>query len=428
MSTSKNLTIKNIQLYLNVMKITRFHSIIFSLIITFLLVFTFTASTHAQGGPNTLPQMALNHIPVCPPGPKNEDVRCHSHVIVDGKGKPLATTSPTGYSPAQFQGAYGLVGSSSSGRILAIVDAFDQTNIKSDLDNYNSIYGLPSFPACSGDIKNSSIPCFQKVDQNGGANYPAFDSGWGLEISPDVEVAHAVCPDCKLLLVEANDNSYTNLMAAVDRAVTMGANVVSNSYGSGEFSSETSFDSHFNHQGVAITFSSGDSGYGSSYPAASGFVTSVGGTTLNLGSGNTYGSESAWKGSGSGCSKYETKPSWQTDTGCFNRTIADVSADADPATGASVYDSNYNGQSGWFQVGGTSLSSPLIAGVYALKGVPTGANANSLPYSNSPTTNLHDVKTGSNGFCKRSVKYLCTAVTGYDGPTGLGTPNGTGAF
>ena len=176
---------------------------------------------------------------------------------------------------------------------------------------------------------------------------------------------------------------------------------------------------------MPLTFSSGDGGYGVEYPAASQYVTAVGGTTLTLGSGNSYQSESAWADAGSGCSSYEPKPSWQLDSGCSHRTVADVSADADPNTGAAVYDSvAYSGQSGWFQVGGTSLASPLVAAVYALAGNTSSDNYGATPYAH--TAQLHDVIGGSNGSC--SPAYLCTAVSGFDGPTGLGTPSGIAAF
>jgi hypothetical protein len=182
---------------------------------------------------------------------------------------------------------------------------------------------------------------------------------------------------------------------------------------------------HFNHIGVPITFSSGDGGYGVEYPAASQYVTAVGGTTLNLNSNNSYKSESVWSGAGSGCSAYEPKPSWQKDSGCIRRTVADVAADADPNTGAAVYDTvRDQGRSGWFQVGGTSLASPLAAAVYALAGNASSTSDGSYPYAH--TSALHDVTSGSNGSCGGS--YLCTGVVGYDGPTGNGTPNGTAAF
>jgi subtilase family serine protease len=224
-----------------------------------------------------------------------------------------------------------------------------------------------------------------------------------------------------------------NLGTAVNRAVTLGAKYVSNSYGGSESSSDTSYDSsYFNHAGVAITVSAGDSGYGAEYPAASKYVTSVGGTALAKATSTTRGwSETVWKtssteGTGSGCSAYDAKPTWQTDTGCTKRTISDVSAVADPATGVSVYDS-YGITAGWYTFGGTSASSPIIAGVYALAGTPsTSSYPASFPYAKAGTSALNDVTSGNNGTC--STTYLCTAQSGYDGPTGLGTPEGVSAF
>ena len=343
--------------------------------------------------------------------------RCHALVVTDRRGNPLATTSPTGYGPVQFRTAYGLTAASGT-QTIGIVDAFNDPKAESDLSVYSSTYGLPACTTANG--------CFQKVNQTGGKRYPRGDQGWALEISLDVQVAHAVCPTCKILLVEAKTNSFSNLITAEDYA-TSHADVVSNSWGGGEFSLETtsSYDGHFNRPGVPITVSSGDSGYGVEYPAASRYVTAVGGTTLNLNPDNTRASETAWNGAGSGCSAFESKQAWQTDTGCTRRTVADVSADANPSTGASVYDSyGYNGQSGWFRVGGTSLSAPLIAAVYALAGNGASTTYGSYPYAHA--SSLYDVVSGSNGSCGGS--YLCTAKAGYDGPTGLGTPNGTGAF
>jgi subtilase family serine protease len=368
---------------------------------------------------------AKGHMKVCPPG-KDDVAGCHASVVIDAFGKPAVSPAPSGYGPAAFHAAYTTNTTASGNKIIAIIDAYDQPNIQSDLNAYSAAFGIPSLPACKGPITNSSTPCFAKVNQQGATNkMPRADAGWGLETSLDVEVAHAMCQNCGILLVEANSASYADLMAAVDRAVSMGATVVSNSYGSSEFAGETGYDFHFNHPGVAFTVSSGDNGYGPQYPAASPFVTAVGGTSLTITNG-AYAGETAWNGSGSGCSAYESKPSFQTDSGCgTKRTIADVSAVADPATGAAVYDSlRYQGQSGWFQVGGTSLAAPLIAGVYALAGVPAATQANSLPYSFA--SSLHDIVSGTNGVC--TPGYLCSAVAGYDGPTGLGTPNGLGAF
>jgi subtilase family serine protease len=361
--------------------------------------------------------MAAGSRPVCPGPAASGTARCHSHVTTDPNGNPKASTLPSGYGPVQFQTAYSLPSNTAgAGQTIGIVDAYDDPNIESDLAVYSSTYGLAACTTANG--------CFKKVDQRGGTNYPTKNAGWSLEISLDVEIAHAICPNCKILLVEADSNSFANLNAAEDYA-TAHATVVSNSWGGGESSGETSYDSHFNHIGIPITFSSGDSGYGVEYPAASQFVTAVGGTTLTLNSNNTWKNETVWSGAGSGCSAYEPKPSWQKDTGCIRRTVADVAADADPNTGAAVYDSvRYQGRSGWFQVGGTSLSSPLIAAVYALADNATSTVDGSYPYGH--TSSLHDVTSGSNGSCSGS--YLCTGKTGYDGPTGNGTPNNTTAF
>jgi subtilase family serine protease len=348
---------------------------------------------------------------------------CFARVITRRSGFTVAAASPSGYGPAQFQTAYGLPSATAgTGQTIGIVDAYDDPTVEKDLGTYSTQYGLPACTTANG--------CFKKVNQTGGTSYPRSNGGWALEISLDVQVAHAVCPNCKILLAEASSNSFTNLLTAEDYA-TSHANAVSNSWGGSESSSETGYDSHFNRPGVPITVSSGDSGYGVEYPAASRFVNAVGGTTLNLNADNTRASETVWNGAGSGCSAYETKPAWQTDTGCARRTVADVSADADPNTGASVYDSTpyctffiFNCTTGWYKVGGTSLAAPLVASVYALAGNGAATTYGSYPYSNA--SSLYDVVTGSNGSCGGS--YLCTGRPGYDGPSGLGTPNGTGGF
>nr|MBI5455623.1 hypothetical protein [Candidatus Levybacteria bacterium] len=393
-------------------------------VLVFFFAFTLTFSNlikinGSQRSPR--PVVVKNHVPVCPGSVSPGSARCSARAVSDTKGSPLVTTSPTGYGPLEFHGAYNLPTTATSGMpIIAIVDAYDNPNALSDLNTYSSTFGIPSLPACSGSIASSSVPCFAKIDQNGGTTYPKVDSGWALESSLDVQVAHAICQNCKILLVEATSNSILDLGKAVNQAVSQGAVVVSNSYGASEFSSETSYDAYYNHPAVAVLASAGDAGFGTGYPAASKYVVSVGGTTLYLNTDNTYNNETVWSGTSSGCSAYEGKPSWQTDSGCANRTLNDVSADADPSTGASVYDSTpYNGQSGWFQVGGTSLSSPLIAAVFAL----SGNYQVSTLYSNA--SYLHDITSGSNGTCS---SYLCVAGVGFDGPTGLGTPNGLTAF
>jgi subtilase family serine protease len=403
--------------------------ILFSLLLCGLGLLYFTQTARAQNDKNIETQDVRQeggkyHARVCAI-PNSGDAGCTARVATDQSGKPKTTSSPAAYGPAQFQTAYALPSATAGfDKTIAIVDAYDDPTIKNDLTVYSSQYGLPPCTTDNG--------CLTIVNQAGGSQLPAPNSGWALEISLDVEIAHAVCPNCSILLVEANSNSLTNLFAAENYAAAH-AVAVSNSWGAGEFSGETGYDSNFNHPGVAITVSSGDSGYGTSYPAVSPYVTAVGGTTLALNANNSWKSESAWSGSGSGCSSWETvKPQGQpTLSGCSKRVIADVSADADPNTGAAVYDSYLCSGQCWFKVGGTSLSSPLVAAVYALSGNTTGA-ANVIPYRVASTTssysaNFHDVTSGSNGHCGRNVA-LCSAVPGFDGPTGLGTPNGIGAF
>ncbi|MEU6355742.1 S53 family peptidase [Streptomyces sp. NPDC047072] len=340
--------------------------------------------------------------------------------------KAADASTPSGYGPSNLQSAYGLTSaaaSNGSGETIAIVDAYNDPNAEADLATYRSYYGLSACTTANG--------CFKKVSQTGSTtSLPSSDSGWAEEISLDLDMASAICPNCNILLVEAKSATMANLGTAVNEAVTLGAKYVSNSYGGSESSSDTSYDtSYFNHPGVAITVSAGDADYGAEYPAASRYVTSVGGTKLSTSSTTRGWTETVWKtssteGTGSGCSSYDAKPSWQTDTGCTKRMIADVSAVADPATGVSVYDS-YGVTAGWYTFGGTSASSPIIAGVYALAGTPSsGSYPASFPYAH--TSALNDVTSGNNGTC--STSYFCTAGTGYDGPTGWGTPAGVTAF
>jgi len=341
--------------------------------------------------------------------------RCYAYQLITNGLKPNAS-SPTGFNPSDLQRAYNLPSATAgAGQTVAIVDAYNDPNAEADLATYRSYFHQSACTTANG--------CFKKVNQNGGTSYPSNNASWSQEISLDLDMVSAICPNCHILLVEATSPTNANLGIAVNTAVRLGAKAVSNSYGGSEFSGESSYASYYNHPGVAITASSGDSGYGVQVPAAYNTVTAVGGTSLTYRNG--VRSESAWSGSGSGCSAYIAKPGWQSDSGCRNRTVADVSAVADPNTGVSVYDSYaYQGQSGWLVFGGTSVSSPIIASVYALAGNEASITYSSYPYSHRG--NLNDVTSGSNGSC--SPSYLCTAGSGYDGPTGLGTPNGTGAF
>lgn len=334
---------------------------------------------------------------------------------------PLASSSsvPAGYGPTDLQNAYNLPsGSKGAGVTVAVVVAYDNPAAEQDLQVYRSKFGLP---ACDAG-------CFRKVDQNGGTTYPTVDTGWALESSLDLDMVSAACPLCNILLVEANSNSLNDLGAAVNTAAALGASVINNSYGGDSSSYDPQFDAaYFNHPGVAITASSGDNGYGAEYPAASPLVTAVGGTSLQPASTTRGWSEQAWSGAGSGCAAAGTKPAWQKDSGCGTKTVSDVSAVADPATGLAVYDSTPDsGMSGWQVLGGTSASSPLIAGVYALAGPAAAADPSPASFPYARPSALNDVAYGSNGSC--ATAYLCAAAPGYDGPTGLGTPNGATAF
>jgi hypothetical protein len=342
-------------------------------------------------------------------------VRCHSWVRVNdvtGQIQPFVT--PSGFGPVDLTSAYQLPATGGAGMTIAIVDAMDNPNAESDLGTYRAQFGLPPCTTANG--------CFRKVNQNGQASpLPASDVGWGQEISLDLDMASAICPSCNILLVEATSPTIANLGTAVNTAVALGANVVSNSYGGGESSTDpTTTNQFYNHAGVLITASSGDSGFGVEYPAAATTVLAVGGTHLVRDASARGWTETAWSGAGSGCSAFESKPAWQQDTGCARRTVADVSAVADPNTGVAVFDSfGPAGQTGWLVFGGTSVAAPVVASIFALTG---HANATpQYPYSN--TTQFFDAVGGSNGTC--TATYLCTAVAGYDGPTGIGTPNAT---
>ncbi|NEA64666.1 carboxypeptidase regulatory-like domain-containing protein [Streptomyces sp. SID12488] len=342
------------------------------------------------------------------------DVRTASDHIV----RPQATAPPsTALSPADIQAAYSLP-AGGEGRTVAIVDAYGNSNAEADLAEYREHYGLPECTTANG--------CFRKVDQNGGTDYPADDAGWALETALDLDAVSAACPACDILLVQGDSASLDDLGAAVDTAVRLGAKYVSNSYGlPGEGAFQTAYDHHYDHPGVAVVASTGDTGHVQNWPATNPNVVAAGGTRLTRAEGTERGwTESAWASGGSGCSLYEAQPAYQRGlgTGCDTRATADVSAVADPATGLAVYSTV--GQDGWLQVGGTSLSAPLIAAMYALAGTPVeDTYPVTYPYINA--SGLADVTTGSNDDCSTVT---CTAGVGWDGPTGLGTPVGVSAL
>jgi subtilase family serine protease len=334
------------------------------------------------------------------------------------RGRVRHSDSPVGYGPADLAAAYSLpVSTGGAGQTVAVVDAYDDPTAEADLAIYRAAYHLPACTTSNG--------CFRKVDEHGGGSFPEPDAGWAEEMSLDLDMVSATCPHCHVLLVEATTPSMANLGAGVDTAVSLGASAVSNSYG-GPDATDSSYGRYYHHPGVAITASSGDNGYGVSYPASSKWVTAVAGTSLRRSSSARGFSETAWSGSGSGCSTKNAAP-WQasTTTGCPGRAVADVAAVADPTTGLAVYDSDsYEGASGWLTFGGTSASAPIVAGVYALAGNTEGVDNAAALWSHRG--GLHDVSSGSNGSCP--TRQWCTSRRGWDGPTGWGSPDGVAAF
>jgi subtilase family serine protease len=337
---------------------------------------------------------------------------CLARVVLDASGKPLATSGPSGYGPADIRSAYKLTAAGSG--TVAIVDAYDDPTAESDLAVYRAQFGLAACTTANG--------CFKKVNQTGGSTPPKANAGWATEISLDLDMVSATCPGCHILLVEASSNSFANLGTAVNYAAGVtGVLAISNSYG-GSDSTQTAA---YNHPGIAITASTGDAGYGVESPASYNSVVAVGGTSLRTASNARGWTETAWSGAGSGCSTINATTIQNTAlTSCSKKANADVSAVADPQTGVSVYDTTrYQGRSGWQVYGGTSASSPIIASVYAMGGNLSGYPA---AYTWSHSSGLFDVTSGSNGTCSTSV--WCHAGVGWDGPTGLGTPNGTTSF
>jgi subtilase family serine protease len=378
--------------------------------------FSLVSSLATAGGVAEAASTGVHSKRVCAQAPTGY-AACFARVRSNAHLKPLATTTyQSGYNPAQLRTAYGLSGT--TGPLVAIVDAYASPAAAADLAAYRSRFVL-------------GAANLTQVNQNGGSiTSVGANVGWGQEEMLDLEMVSAVCSACPILYVGANSASFNDLAAAVNTAAGLGAQVISNSYGGNEFSAETSLASAYDHPGVAITASSGDSGYGAQAPAAFKTLTAVGGTSLTLNADGTRKSETVWSGAGSGCSAYIVKPTWQHDSACARRTISDVAAVADPATGVAVYDSyGSTGGANWFVFGGTSVAAPLIGGVYALSGNTTGVPA-ALAYGGSGS--LFDVTSGSNGRCTKgrstAGKYLCTGTVGYDGPTGNGTPIGTGAF
>jgi IPT/TIG domain len=436
--------------------------------------------------------------------PRTTAARERKHPLGLIRGAPLTAPSPGagafGLRPQDLHAAYDLPTSASSAQTVALVDAYNDPNAEADLKAYDEEFSLPACTASDG--------CFKQVNQNGEAANLPFPktvkeleaarkgsrsareeaeeaTGWGLEISLDIEVTHATCESCEVLLVEAGVPSYEDLETAEKSAATLGASEISNSWAGPEVGETPELESAspFDHPGIVITAAAGDDGYldwGAEaasergyvgFPASSPHVVAVGGTRLSLGTGSAWAGETVWNGDGAtggGCSVVFTAQPWQqslsdwSGVGCgTKRAVADVSADADPYTGLAVRDTSpeceYKYEEAkvkhvlyWCTIGGTSVASPLIASTFALAG---GANKVEYPaktlYENQVKSpgSLHDVTTGSNGECTKpfsetglsgcttaeeakscSSKAICVAGTGYDGPTGVGTPDGITAF
>ena len=413
------------------------------------------ASRTAGPGRALGPRLPADERQPCPRSAQPGVMACQALVLVPSPAERAAAARAAragrgpvllGYSPLALRSAYRLVSAAvhrGTGATIAVVDAHSDPRLASDLAVYRRQFRLPACTTASG--------CLRILNQHGAPSpLPSPSLGWGIEESIDVEMVSAICPSCHIVVVEAKNEEITNLAGAEMTAAATGARFISNSWDGAEFTDQAVFDQDFNHPGDAVVVAAGDYGYAALYPATNPFVTAVGGTTLTRDRKVKRGwSERAWggagsgsrfgnlfnPGTGSGCSILEPKPTWQltkpddSAAGCLNRTVADVAAVADPATGVSVYDSFGTRDNGgpWLDIGGTSVATPIIAATYALAGTPeAGTYPASYPYRRP--AGLFDVTAGTNGTCEPSRQYLCNAERGYDGPTGLGTPDGTGAF
>jgi subtilase family serine protease len=368
----------------------------------------------------------------CPDETANQG-QCQAEYLTvsQGSAKPLATpTYEKGLRPVDIQDAYNLPADAGAGRTVALVESKNYPHLESDLATYRAQFGLPACTTADG--------CLRIVNQRGDAKLPGngVGIGWFVETALDVDAVSSACPLCHILVVEADSSSKKDLAIGNDTAAGMRAVAVSNSWKVPEFVHESTglYATYFDHPGVAFLASSGDGGSGKGrtigYPAGLPTVVAVGGTSLVADDSPRGWTESVWAGAGSACGQYVAKPAWQTDTGCTMRTTSDVSAVADPKTGLAVYVTDTKGGLGWLVVGGTSLSSPLIAGIYGLAGNTAALGSGISAYLYAHADQLFDVTTGSNDAGGQGcvISYICHAGPGYDGPTGLGTPNGIGAF
>lgn len=372
--------------------------------------------------PKKFAQQEPNYVPAgCnTAAPAKNTVRCDADVRTDAEHHVLASADgppSTALTPADVQAAYDLP-DGGQGQTVAIVDAFGYSAVESDLAAYRTQFGLPACTTANG--------CLRKVDQRGGTDYPADDADWAEETALDVDSVSAACPQCHILLVEADSALVTDLGTATQTAVSLGAKFVSNSYSSPNESPSEASNTSYQHPGVVIAAATGDVGNVVGWPGDDPDVIAVGGTALAKDPSTSRGwTENAWDSGGSGCSLYEPQPAYQADldTDCAHKATADISAAADPNTGGlAIFDT---AKGGWLQVGGTSEATPLVTAMYALAGAPaSGTFPVTYPYADQGN-HLNDVTTGTNGTCG---DVLCESGTGWDGPTGLGSPNGVSAL
>ena len=346
--------------------------------------------------------------------------RCFAHVLATPQGLVQAAAAPAGFGATDLQMAYKIPTTITGTPTVAIVDAFGYSTLESDLATYRTQYGLPPCTTANG--------CLKIVNQSGAATplpaQPPTSDDWTIETALDVDMASAGCPKCKILVVQAQDDTGNGLDVAQNAAATLGAAVISNSWGGPEQAGQSldGEETYFNHPNIAVFVSAGDAGYddagqGPDYPATSSYVIAVGGTHLVKDASTRGWTETAWTSGGSACSLSITKPAYQTNSGCQFKATTDIAAVGDPQTGVAVYNTR-NG--GWTVVGGTSASSPLVAAIFAATGNGTQTSGQ---FVKDNAAKLYDVTSGTNGTCTNAI--LCHAGVGWDGPTGYGTPNAT---
>jgi len=364
-----------------------------------------------------------------------DSVSCFGEVVTVN-GQTYAPGLVAGYVPENLHSAYNLPWTGGQGQTVAVVDAYDDPSAESDLGVYRAAFGLPACTTANG--------CFTKVNQEGKkTHYPKTDpkaspanGSWEEEEANDLDMVSAVCPQCHLLLVESNNQGNASMSKAQETAAGLGANVISDSWGGVESKKTAGYTNvYFQHPGIAQVSGTPDTGYGVSWPASAPNLTAVGATTLTRDSSARGWSETVWNdlnnpnlwgSTGSGCSINQSKPTWQTDKGCSNRTDNDVTAVGDPGTPVAVYNTFID--PGWIEFGGTSVSTPIVAGIYGLAGNAQSLDGAALTYTNAK--DLYDITVGDNLAPGKTCAptYLCTAGKGYDGPSGNGSPNGIGAF